>query len=183
MAQKARQRFCFFFVFAKKREKFWTKDSMRQRTEKREKFSFFYKRDFPQFFFVFFFIKKGKRKKKRTAINLFKEVLFSLENQVFTFFEPDLLHRTFLKNRGIRNSNFLFKNQEARHSIVPITASGTQDEKSLVDGEKFVREVGKLELYLRKKVWLGRNWAVFSSKQKTNLFYLSTVTNKGNPTV
>jgi len=102
---------------------------------------------------------------------------------VFTFFEPDLLHRTFLKNRGIRNSNFLFKNQEARHSIVPITASGTQDEKSLVDGEKFVREVGKLELYLRKKVWLGRNWAVFSSKQKTNLFYLSTVTNKGIPTV
>jgi len=67
MAQKARQRFCFFFVFAKKREKFWTKDSMRQRTEKREKFSFFYKRDFPQFSFAHpFYVKnkKGQEKKK-----------------------------------------------------------------------------------------------------------------------
>lgn len=107
----------------------------------------------------------------------------------------------------------------ARHSIVPITASGTQDEKSLVDGEKFVREVGKLELYLRKKVWLGRRRrtggglvlpknlpfifvpsspalrlggrssareGVFRQRLLAGggtLFYLSTVTYKGNPTV
>jgi len=37
-----------------------------------------------------------------------------------------------------------------------LTASGTQVEKTLVDGKKFVREVGKLELYLWKKVWLNR---------------------------
>lgn len=37
------------------------------------------------------------------------------------------------------------------------TASGVQGEKPLVDGAKCVREVGKLELYLWKKIWLNRN--------------------------
>jgi len=44
----------------------------------------------------------------------------------------------------------------SRHLFVPTTASGTQGEEPLVDGKKFVREVGKLELYLWKKIWLNR---------------------------
>jgi len=53
-----------FFSLETRRKK---KDSMRQRTEKREKFSFFYKRDFPQFSFAHPFYlknKKGQEKKK-----------------------------------------------------------------------------------------------------------------------
>ena len=37
---------------------------------------------------------------------------------------------------------------------VPITASGLRGEEPLVDRIGWMREVGKIDLYLRKKDWL-----------------------------
>jgi len=66
-----------FFSLETRRKK---KDSMRQRTEKREKFSFFYKRVFIKQKFVFAFFKK------RAAINLFKDASFFPSKIRFSLF-------------------------------------------------------------------------------------------------
>lgn len=39
---------------------------------------------------------------------------------------------------------------------VPMTASGLQGKKPLANSSKWLREVGKLEAYLRQKLWLQR---------------------------
>jgi len=69
-------------------------------------------------------------------------------NKCFLFF---LLRSNFQREKTKGTAT----NQIATRSY-QLTASGTQVEKTLVDGKKFVREVGKLELYLWKKVWLNR---------------------------
>lgn len=85
-----------FFSLETRRKK---KDSMRQRTEKREKFSFFYKRVFiSKIRFAF-------SKNERQLIYLKMLLFFPRKSGFHSFFEPDLLHRTFLENRGLRNSN------------------------------------------------------------------------------
>jgi hypothetical protein len=100
-----------FFSLETRRKK---KDSMRQRTEKREKFSFFYKRVLcnwkvgggeggllPFFFALSAFCSKNERQ----LIYLKMLLFFPRKSGFHSFFEPDLLHRTFLENRGLRNSN------------------------------------------------------------------------------
>jgi len=131
---------------------FLSKDSMKQMMETREKLSFFYKE--------VWFWGEGTRPFHHVLLCAWPRPLLTMYGnwivQRYTcYFRKHwifliwcLAHHTFLKNHGFWNW--------LSHPFVPITASGTQDEKSLVDGEKFVREVGKLELYLRKKVWLGR---------------------------
>jgi len=82
----------------------------------------------------------------RTAIKSFGEVLEIPEKRKYFLFSSE----------SPKASWKIEERRSTRHLFVPTTASGTQGEKPLVDGKKFVREVGKLELYLWKKIWLNR---------------------------
>lgn len=82
----------------------------------------------------------------RTAIKSFGEVLDIPEKRKCFLFPSE----------SPKASWKIEEQRSTRHLFVPTTASGTQGEKPLVDGKKFVREVGKLELYLWKKIWLNR---------------------------
>lgn len=82
----------------------------------------------------------------RTAIKSFGEVLEIPEKRKYFLFPSE----------SPKASWKIEERRSTRHLFVPTTASGTQGEKPLVDGKKFVREVGKLELYLWKKIWLNR---------------------------
>lgn len=112
----------------------------------------------------------------RTAIKSFGEVLEIPEKRKYFLFPSE----------SPKASWKIEERRSTRHLFVPTTASGTQGEKPLVDGKKFVREVGKLELYLWKKIWLNRFfWAAlfFLLKKSAPLNHYWTGPNKGNPTV